>query len=493
MMPLGNKEREDYAALSPSKKKEKEKEGEDAKVKRKRRPRKKFEVADLPLGEGQIAYSLKEDLIGRKVDCTFGQLMNMVPKLKRQWKSLVNPEKEPKHGQFRVLAVGELPVDICPVVNAWHKGVAMGEAYIDGGAQVCVITQSCVKRLGLITYGSLGFRIRLANHAKVKCLGLIKDLEVEDDKSEVTSEDSFEDSESSTTSSSSDEADVAYLSKDECSLVQAEAACAMKKEVNINGSYKNELISMGGPIEECIGEINDDELEELMLMEACFSMEDKEANTCSEEEHVDEIMHELPLFDNGEEENLQNDAPKLEVERDENAVIDEFLAYLNEEESEDADDDIMKMVPYEKIQDMPFIEEDYNILSAPSQGCFIGLEIMQSCFLEKHAKQPFMNEAFVRYYPQQDITECIFVDNISHLKECNFELLDKNMYVNTFTTEGSYMVDRDIWKQSMFTENENNDSSLCNWDDMLKLMDAKRLDGGKRGRVHTSLYPADHE
>ncbi|MCO5586756.1 hypothetical protein L7F22_040698 [Adiantum nelumboides] len=54
----------------------------------------------------------------------------------------------------------------------------MGEAYIDGGAQVCVITQSCVKRLGLITCGSPGFWIRIANHAKVKCLGMIKNLEV---------------------------------------------------------------------------------------------------------------------------------------------------------------------------------------------------------------------------------------------------------------------------------------------------------------------------
>ena len=122
---------------------------------------------------------MKEDLIGRKVDCTFGQLINMVPKLKRQWKSLVNPiEKEPRHGLVRILALEELP-DICPVVDAWHKGVGLGEAYIDGGAQVCVITQSCVEKLGLVMCGSSGFRIRLANHAKVKCLGLIKNLEID--------------------------------------------------------------------------------------------------------------------------------------------------------------------------------------------------------------------------------------------------------------------------------------------------------------------------
>ena len=114
----------------------------------------------MRVGEGQTTYSLKEDLNGRKVDCTFGQLVNMVPKLKSQWKSLVNPiEKEPKRGHVRVLALEELP-NICRVVNAWHKGVGMGEAYIDGGAQVCVITQSCVEKLGLVMCGSSGFRMR---------------------------------------------------------------------------------------------------------------------------------------------------------------------------------------------------------------------------------------------------------------------------------------------------------------------------------------------
>ncbi|MCO5607250.1 hypothetical protein L7F22_061443 [Adiantum nelumboides] len=177
--------------------------------------------------------------------------------------------------------MGELP-DICPVVNAWHKAVGMGEAYIDGGAQVCVITQSCVERLGLITCGSSRFRIR---HAKVKCLGLIKNLEIEvfsvkamvnfhvmpaglgafpiilgrpwfravgavqdwgkgticvygkkgekmvfdmttkqpleledmseNDESDITSENSFEESESSTASSSSDEGEVSFLLLDE--------------------------------------------------------------------------------------------------------------------------------------------------------------------------------------------------------------------------------------------------------------------------------------
>ncbi|MCO5594714.1 hypothetical protein L7F22_048747 [Adiantum nelumboides] len=298
----------------------------------------------------------------------------------------------------------------------------------------------------------------------------------ENDESEVTSEDSFEDSESSTICSSHDEADLAYLSKDECSLVEVKSVCAMGREEDIDMPYKNVEELMQPKLEECIGEINDDEFEELRLLEAGFSMEptiisldtisEKNANqgilnACSEDEHVYETMHEIPFLDDWDVESLQNDAPKPEVddcmhnnivkgmkrisamqnenqnhvivhvqeldvfnniERDENAIIDNFLTYFDKKESEDADDDIMAIVPYEKIQDMLPIEEDYNVLFVTSQRCFIGQKVMQSCNLTNVARNLFMvDETFISYYPQQDLIEWVFVDNLSYLKKCNFE------------------------------------------------------------------------
>lgn len=163
----------------PSKKKGKMKEGDDITTKKKRAPRRKFHVSDFPLGDGQSSYSLKDDLASRKADITFVQLVEMIPRMKRQWKQLVNPkEKEPRRGSVRVMSVAELP-DICPIVEAWHKGRGIGQAYIDGGAQICVITHACVEQLGLTISGHPGFKIRMANHQKVKCLGVVQDLEVE--------------------------------------------------------------------------------------------------------------------------------------------------------------------------------------------------------------------------------------------------------------------------------------------------------------------------
>ena len=71
----------------------------------------------------------------------------------------MNPtEREHQKGSVRVLNIEEL-LDICPIVEAWHKGKSLGEAYVDGGAQVCVIIESCVEKYGSKSIGNYGFCI----------------------------------------------------------------------------------------------------------------------------------------------------------------------------------------------------------------------------------------------------------------------------------------------------------------------------------------------
>ena len=48
-----------------------------------------------------------------------------------------------------------------------------------GGILICVITQTCVEKMGLVVAGVSGFCIRLENHQKVKCFSVVIDLEVE--------------------------------------------------------------------------------------------------------------------------------------------------------------------------------------------------------------------------------------------------------------------------------------------------------------------------
>ena len=49
------------------------------------------------MGKGQQEYDLMEDLAKRKSNITFGQLISLCPKLKKDWRRAVNPEKrEPR-------------------------------------------------------------------------------------------------------------------------------------------------------------------------------------------------------------------------------------------------------------------------------------------------------------------------------------------------------------------------------------------------------------
>ncbi|MCO5603302.1 hypothetical protein L7F22_057451 [Adiantum nelumboides] len=63
----------------PSHKRGKQAETGTGKEKKKRKLRRHYNTSDFPLGEGQPNYNLRADLVGRKADVTFGQLMEMCP------------------------------------------------------------------------------------------------------------------------------------------------------------------------------------------------------------------------------------------------------------------------------------------------------------------------------------------------------------------------------------------------------------------------------
>ena len=55
----------------------------------------------------------------------------------------------------------ELP-DICLAVGAWCKGFNIGDAYIDEGAHISVMTQASMEKLGLKLNAQLDFKLREA-------------------------------------------------------------------------------------------------------------------------------------------------------------------------------------------------------------------------------------------------------------------------------------------------------------------------------------------
>ncbi|MCO5570971.1 hypothetical protein L7F22_024701 [Adiantum nelumboides] len=70
------------------------------------------------------------------------------------------------------------PKDIELIVDAYIKGKRVSNVYVDRGAQMCVITERTMHRLGLGITEPPNCHVKLANNSQVKCLGIIKDVHI---------------------------------------------------------------------------------------------------------------------------------------------------------------------------------------------------------------------------------------------------------------------------------------------------------------------------
>ena len=64
------------------------------------------------------------------------------------------------------------------MVDTWIHGRSVNKAYMDGGAQVCIMTEETMEQLGLQLIGKSLFSVKMENTSKFKCLGVICDLEI---------------------------------------------------------------------------------------------------------------------------------------------------------------------------------------------------------------------------------------------------------------------------------------------------------------------------
>ena len=61
--------------------------------------------------------------------------------------------------------------DVLPV---YIRGQRIRKVYVDGEAQVCVMSGKTMHQLGLEVQGKSEFRAKMANNASVKCVGVCR-------------------------------------------------------------------------------------------------------------------------------------------------------------------------------------------------------------------------------------------------------------------------------------------------------------------------------
>ena len=130
-------------------------------------------------GEGQPSYDLFEDVKKKRADITYGQLLQLSSSMRRHWHKLASIKKRVKVKMMDTHVVQLHKVnDGLPMVDAWIHGRKVEKVYMDGEAQVCVMTEDTMHQLGLDIIGKSMFSVRMANSTCVKFLGVIHDLEM---------------------------------------------------------------------------------------------------------------------------------------------------------------------------------------------------------------------------------------------------------------------------------------------------------------------------
>ena len=151
--------------------------------KRPSKPRRKINIVDFSLGECAKPYDLVQDVSMQGPKITWPQLLHLAPKVRRQWTKMVSTRRsKPK---IAGAISGRNLDDILPVMDAHIKGQRISNIYIDGGAQICVMNEQMMHRLGLEVSRPAPCRAKMANNVKVRCVGIVNAVRVKAFDTEV--------------------------------------------------------------------------------------------------------------------------------------------------------------------------------------------------------------------------------------------------------------------------------------------------------------------
>ncbi|MCO5558222.1 hypothetical protein L7F22_011801 [Adiantum nelumboides] len=144
--------------------------------KKKTKPQQKLTIKDFSLGESSQPYGLVDDVSMQGPKISWSQLLYLPPKVCRRWSKMVSTRRVKTKAMG--LVSGRRLKDIVPVMNDYVKGQRISNVYVDGGAQICVMSEHVFHHLGLKISAPAPYKAKMANNVKVKCLGIVNGVKV---------------------------------------------------------------------------------------------------------------------------------------------------------------------------------------------------------------------------------------------------------------------------------------------------------------------------
>ncbi|MCO5572988.1 hypothetical protein L7F22_026750 [Adiantum nelumboides] len=89
--------------------------------------------------------------------------------MRRQWSKMANIRRSKIVSTLKA----QVLEDILPVLDTQIKGQRVSRVYVDGGAQMCVISKTMMHKLGLEVSGPSEFKAKMANNVSIKFVGVV--------------------------------------------------------------------------------------------------------------------------------------------------------------------------------------------------------------------------------------------------------------------------------------------------------------------------------
>ncbi|MCO5603881.1 hypothetical protein L7F22_058035 [Adiantum nelumboides] len=126
--------------------------------------RRKIGIINFPVKSKP--HDLIEEVQRQEPKLTWPQLLHLSPRMQRQWSKMVSTGRGKNVNTLKA----QVLEDYVPVLDTQIKGQRVSSDYVDGGAQMCVISEKMMHKLRLEVRGPFGFE---GNDVSVKYVGVV--------------------------------------------------------------------------------------------------------------------------------------------------------------------------------------------------------------------------------------------------------------------------------------------------------------------------------
>ena len=127
-------------------------------------------IKDFLLGLKEDPYDLVKDVSNQGPKLSWPQLLHLSPKMWQQWSKMLSTRASKVMGSIET----KKESDVLPILEAFIKGQRIRKDSVNGGAQVCVMSEKTMHHLGLEVHGKSEFKAKMANNVSVKCVGVCR-------------------------------------------------------------------------------------------------------------------------------------------------------------------------------------------------------------------------------------------------------------------------------------------------------------------------------